>query len=255
MLFLRYAMSFFMLTSVPIATIGIVFEGGLRYALILTFLIIISLTLVYADKIFLVILRAREVVEEEAEEIYSIVNSISYRFSEKKPRVYVYSGFAHRAFSLESRGEWTLLFDREILNHANYDQVESLIMFLHDLKISKESWLMTKFLGLVSAMILLIDKVSQLISFKRLNALRVIRALLSFFLKPIFDFLTWLHFPPRKYEVSKPIEPILQRANDLASDMTYSSFLFYQFNSDIKIDRLMTLYLESLPIFEKCKTS
>lgn len=255
MLFLRYAMSFFMLTSVPIATIGIVFEGGLRYGLILAFLLIISLILVYADKIFLVTLRAREVVEEEAEEIYSIVNSISYRFSEKKPRIYVYSGFAHRAFSLESRNEWTLLFDREILNQANYDQVESLIMFLYELKTSKESWLMTKFLGFVSAMILLVDKVSYLISFKKPNAFRVIRALLSFFLKPIFGFLTWLHFSSKKYKVSKPIEPILFKAKDLASEMTYSSFLFYQFNSDIKIDRLMTLYLESLPIFEKCKTS
>jgi hypothetical protein len=95
---------------------------------IATFFVV--LLILYADKILLFILGARQSVETLHSGFFQRVRHLSFKLGVPTPRAYVYKGKVSRIFALNSRGDLSLVFEYKLIEQLNDNELDSLICYL-----------------------------------------------------------------------------------------------------------------------------
>lgn len=100
---------------------------GVFYIVFALFYLVIIL---FADKILMAMLGARESVESTNSLFFQKVKNISFQLGVKTPRVFSYRGNVSRIFALKSRNEISLVFESRILSTLNINEQEALIAYM-----------------------------------------------------------------------------------------------------------------------------
>lgn len=128
----------------------IVFEGQiLKASLILSFAMW-TLLYTYTDKLVLIYLNAREVIDTDEQELFQRVKNEVYKTDLPIPKIYTYNGNSKNCFVTESRGTWSIVFEKNLLKNLTSEQLEALVKFTFQYKLKAAPLVQTKVMGLSS---------------------------------------------------------------------------------------------------------
>lgn len=108
-----------------------------------------TVTFLFLEKILLIYLGAREVIDTDEQKLFQRLKNEAYKSFEKVPKVYLYSGNSKRCFILQSRKNWNLVIERSFLKKLGDQEVEALIEFLFRYKKSNDSEVQVKAIGIM----------------------------------------------------------------------------------------------------------
>ncbi len=112
------------------AIVYIVSPYSLVVSLYTPLAILITLLFLFADKVLLSLLAARETVESLHTTFFQRVKHISFKLGVETPRVYIYKGRVSRIFTLVSRRNLSLVFEYKLLKHLNDQELDALITYM-----------------------------------------------------------------------------------------------------------------------------
>lgn len=242
---------FFLLTSiVPFVGLYLLFEGMTLRVFVVLYLFLWALLYSYLDKVLLVLLNAREVIDTDEHNLFQNVKNTSYKTYQKIPRVYVYSGQKLNCFVFESRGEWAIVIERSLIKKLDEVQLESLVAFLYEFKKSKYAWIQTKAIGFCALIYSSAYWGLQNIFFLKPNskALKVLTIFLLLMLRPILGPVETLAKKELSFDVSENLKSLYFQLE--RSDLSFNEFMLGHLMSNINIRSLMVSYLESFPVLE-----
>lgn len=132
----------------------IVFEGQvLKLSLILSF-VVWTVLYTYTDKLVLIYLNAREVIDTDEQELFQRIKNEVYKTDLPSPRIYLYGGNSKNCFVTESRGSWSVVIDKKLLKSLSEEELEAFVKFLFQYKLKAAALLQTKVMGLSSLLFL-----------------------------------------------------------------------------------------------------
>lgn len=105
----------------------------------------------YSDKIVLIYLNAREVIDTDRQELFQRIKNEVYKTGQSEPKVYIYGGSQGSCFVSESRGTWSIILERGLLKQLSSDQMEALVSFIFKFKRVGNPLIQTKVMGLSSS--------------------------------------------------------------------------------------------------------
>ena len=98
-------------------------------------------------RVVLGLLGAREIIDTDYQELFQIIKSNVFTSGAKVPRVYSYSGSYKNCFTLEARGEWAIVIDKNLLKEESRESLLVLVEFLFSYHKSGIGHTRTKILG------------------------------------------------------------------------------------------------------------
>jgi hypothetical protein len=84
----------------------------------------------FPDKWLLHYLQAREIIENDHPLAYRLARAQAHKFKIHSLKIYSYNGFFHRVFALSSQKRLAFVIEKEILNSASREELESLFFSL-----------------------------------------------------------------------------------------------------------------------------
>lgn len=127
------------------------FEGSALNLALVGCAVIWSLFYAYSDKIVLIYLNAREVIDTDRQELFQRIKNEVYKTGQSEPKVYIYSGRQGNCFVSESRGTWSIVLERGLLKQLSSDQLEALVNYLFKFRRMGNPLIQTKVMGLSSS--------------------------------------------------------------------------------------------------------
>ncbi len=189
----------------------------------------------YPDKWLLHYLQAREIIENDHPEAYRKASTQAHKFKMYQVKLYSYSGFFQRTFSLSAGNRLTFVVEKEILDKASSEEIEALFFSLA-LKanhgVAKSHTLALLMTSLVWIFPLSLSKKKRI----RLNWF------IQYFVAPVDSFLTRILMPQYKWQnflkVLKSYQWENSRLEELSSklsqpklNLSISRYLSYRFFS------------------------
>ena len=217
------------------------------------YLLVWGMIYYYIDKILLMILSAREVIDTDQQELFQCIKNESYKSFEKLPRVYLYSGLKKTCFIFESRAEWALVIERSLLKQMSLRELEALVEFLYKLKKEDFAWYQTKAMGVCLFLHRIVYWFLKNILFLKPNS-KLYKSLAVFMLsmlRPLIypiDALARTTFPITVKEEFKNVFFQLE-----PNDFSFENYIVEHYSHVISIKNLLLYYLESFPVLENCR--
>jgi len=245
----------FLVTSVlPMLVIYLLAGGYTLYTSLVVWISFWFLLFTFSDKFILLFLGAREIIDADHWQFFQALNSEIYRSFEKIPKVYLYSGLGEKCFVLESRSEWSIVLDRNLLSSLSDEQIQSLVKYLVKFKKQGNVLLQTKGMGLTSVVIRSIYWLSGLMAFSRdSNFFKTLVFIGLVLIKPIIDFLLIISKSKKRIECGECLRSIFFQIDQSEHNKTFIEFMLYHLEKDINLKELLVDYLEQFPVIENCK--
>jgi len=238
-------------STVPFALLYVVFEGNLLLLLMTTYFLVSGFIYFYIDKIILILLKAREVIDADEQETFQCLKNESYKSFEKVPRIYLYSGNSISCLILEARNEWTVVMNRKLMRMLDLKQRESLAAFLFSYKKNMNSWYQTKMIGLIImniklnhwifSNVFLINQKSHLFRILSVFSLSMTR---PFFI-PFEKIAKRDRLVPANIEL-KPIQNQIEINNN-----SFEELMLNYFREDMNINSVIVSYIESFSVLNQ----
>lgn len=244
----------FVLSSMlPVIVIALVFNGGVRVALVGTWILGWCLSYVYLDKIILFFLGAREIIDQDNQELFQQLKSETYRSFEKIPKVYLYGGNGLKGFVLSSRSEWSVVLDRSLPERMSPEQVKALVNYLVRYKKTGISWRQTKSFGLASLFVgLNFSFWSKLLMLPQdSRAFKILSFFSLAISKPYVDAVMLPGKSSLILECHESLEPLINVSRELEPGLNFNQFLFSNLGDDVSVRDLMLRRLEGFPVIER----
>ncbi len=209
---------------------------------------------IYIDKILLMILSAREVIDTDEQLLFQRLKSKSYKEQEKMPMVYLYSGHQPNCFLLQSSKNWSIVVEREVLSSMNSEQVEELINYVYEFKRTNNVWLLTKSLGLSVIFYRLIFFFLQNILFlnRKSNTFKILSVFLILLIRPLVFPFEKLNMLFKEVSAHHCLRAVSQELED-AKTTSFLRLLFGSLESELQLRKILISYLEGFSIFRKVK--
>ncbi len=144
---------YILFSVLPVAAIFILFEGHIFQGVLALYILTSVLLYTYLDKIVLILLSSREVIDTDEQKLFQCLKNESYKSFQKVPRVYVYSGDRDGCFILESRKEWTVVLSRKLVERLEVESLECFVKYLFDHKKKISMSFRTRVVSLLSMQI------------------------------------------------------------------------------------------------------
>jgi hypothetical protein len=236
----------------PCVFFVLLFEGN---TLLVTFsLFSFAWALVYKNihKVLLLLLKAREVIDTDHQELFQNIKTNVYQNFKKSPKVYLYDGSFKNCFLLESSGEWVIVLDRKLLEDMSSATIEDLITFLFEYHHTGKGFLKTKVLGLCVLFynifywglekVLLLHPNSKIFKTLSFFIFMMARPLLA----PMELFLS----KERRVSASESLKPYFCQLFPLDP---YTIFVSGHISQEVRIRDLLLEYMESYPLLAECE--
>lgn len=249
-----YSITIFLLVAMlPCATLYIIFEGIFFEISLLLFLLVWGYAYFYLDKFLLMVLNAREVMDNDEQNLFQKVKNTAYKSIEKMPSIYLYSGHRPNCFVFESRGEWVIVIEREFLNQLTTEQLDALVQFLFLVKKDGHSWLYTKLLGIILLLhqfiFILLNKFLMLS--RTSFVFKILSVFFSLMVRPFIYPLEKVISFERDFPGGESLRPLKDLMN--LSEVPLNTLILGQLISDIQLRKILVGYLESFPILGRLK--
>jgi hypothetical protein len=239
----------------PLVVLYLLTGGIYRNIFMSLYLITYLLIFYYADKFILLFLGAREIIDADNKALFQVLKSTTFRTYQSLPKVYLYSGDQFKSFVLDSRNEWSIVLDRNLIENADEKQLESMMEFLINLKLSKAAWVQTKGMGLIAVILKLnywwLENVFMLQKGSKVYRTTCFISLM--FIKPILEFINWFTRSNKKIVCSNQMRPLFYDCQQARKIETFSEFLAMHLVESVSYNDLIIDYLESFPVFENCE--
>lgn len=151
----------FLASYIPLAVIAyLLLDQTLALTVIAIMFVCWSVVYIYFDKVVLMLLRAREIINTDEQALFQTLKNKAYKFHESTPKVYLYNSELENFFIFESRGSWCIVLSRKLLDYLSSEQTSALIEFAFRYKKTNMTKLKTKCLGLSILYQIIIHKLS-----------------------------------------------------------------------------------------------
>ncbi len=144
----RFILLYLIIFGVPCAAMYVVLDSEVLYYFLVLYSVLTLVGFAYMDKLVLMALKAREVIDTDEQNLFQSLKNESYKSFTKLPKIYLFSGDNISCFVLESRSEWTLVISRKLISQASPEQLNSLVKFIYEYNKNNSSWFRTKVMGL-----------------------------------------------------------------------------------------------------------
>jgi hypothetical protein len=245
------SLTLFLFTSmVPCVSLYLLLDGLVFKVALGLYIIFWGLLYTYLDKILLMFINAREVIDTDEQLLFQNVKNVSYKTYEKRPCVYLYSGQKLNCFVFESRNEWAIVIERRLLDKLDNSQLESLVSFLYEYKKNNSAWYQTKAMGICALIysnvywilgnLLFLDPSSKLFKTLSVFTLAMLRPLTG----PIESFAK----NNKEISVDENLKSIFYQIDK--SNLTFNEYILGHLMTNIQLRSLLLNYLESFPVME-----
>ena len=213
-----------------------------------------SIVFHYLDKILLMILSAREVIDTDEQLFFQRLKSKSYKEQQPIPMVYLYSGRQPNCFILESFRGWAIVIERDLLLRLKNEELEELINYLYKFKRQNNVWLLTKSLGLSVIVYRFIYFFLENILFLKRSSygFKILSVFLILLFRPLIYPFERLNTLYSGIEADKSLRALTQEVDDIKS-ISFLRLLFGNLDSDVQLRKILIYYLEGFSIFRKVK--
>ena len=228
------------------------FEGRFLNIVLCLITLIWTLLYVYMEKILLFQLSAREIIDTDHQELFQCIKNNSYTSTERKPRVFLYSGNIKCCFVFESKKEWSVVIDRKLINSIDETQISGLVDLIYKFKKSGHAWFITKILGICS---LMFNFINWFLTFilrlsPESNTFRVLSLTMLFFIRPIWILLEIVARKKKTFKIDRNFQSVyLQIDHD--EDLFYNYLLGRIEN--ISLNKQIINYLEGFSVLKSCE--
>ncbi len=232
----------------------LIFEGLARNIILGTWIVLFTALYIFLDKIILYIIGAREIIDSDYQTLFQYIKSASYQNFETNPKVYVYSGFSLKAFVLNSRGDWSIVLDRKLMENLTSEQIKYLINYLVKFNKTSLPWRQTKSIGLNCFSIMVIYFFLRKVLFLNNNSYAF--KVLSFFnlilLKPLFELIGYVgRFKSKtKIKCHYSLESIININKEVITPISFSSYAFSHIQNQIQTKEMLVKLIETMPVLE-----
>lgn len=211
------------------------------------------LSYIYMDKIILFFLGAREIIDQDSQELFQQLKSETYKNFEKQPKVFLYPGNALKSFVLESRKEWSVVLDRSLVERMNKEQVKALVEYLVRYKKTNISWRLTKSNGLAALIVgLNYSFWSKLVMLDtRSKPYKVLSFFTLALFKPYVDGVLLAGKTSLRLECHESLEPLINVSKDMEPGLDYNQFLLDNLRDGANLRDLLLRRLEGFPVIER----
>ncbi len=244
----------YILTALPPSiALYLLLEGLVLKVLLIGFLLLWGVVFTHLDKIILLFLNSREVIDTDEQSFFQALKNESYKSFENIPKVYLYSGGRESCFVLESRNEWIVVLERELIKKLTSEQEKALVEFLFDYKKTGRAWTQTKVMGLISLFYAVLYWTFKNIFFLRPNNV-IFRSLSIFFInlmRPFTVVLECLIRKPRPVYVNDDLKPLVLQIEK--NNFVYTDYLLGHLSDNLDTKSIIVRYLESFPVLENCR--
>lgn len=244
----------FILSSLlPAIVMAFFFDGMLRIAAVVTWIVLWCVTYAYLDKVILFFIGAREIIDQDSQTLFQQLKSETYRRFETEPRVYLYDGNALKCFVFESRGQWSIALDRALLGSMDQSQVKALVSYLVKYKKAGISWRLTKSYGL-SALSLSLNSFfwSRLLMFKpESKPYKVLSFFTLVLLKPYIEAVLLTGRSSLTLDCDQALEPLKNISSELEPGLSFNEYLLANLLDSPNLRDLLLCRLEAFPVLEK----
>jgi hypothetical protein len=241
----------FIFTSLVPCILLYLLLGGFAFKIALGIYVIIwGILYTYLDKVLLMFINAREVIDTDKQLLFQNVKNVSYKTYEKLPCVYLYSGQKLNCFVFESRNEWAIVLERRLLDKLDNEQLESLVSFLYEYKKNNTAWYQTKAMGICALVystvywtlknLLFLNPNSKMFKTLSVFTLAMLRPLTG----PIENFAR----NNKEISVDENLKSIFYQIDK--SNLTFNEYILGHLMTDTQVKSLLLNYLESFPVME-----
>jgi hypothetical protein len=243
----------FILTLLP-PCVGFVllFEGRTLWILFGVFSLIWALVYKNIHKVLLLLLKAREVIDTDHQELFQNIKTNVYQNFKKTPKVYLYDGTFKNCFLLESRGEWIIVLDRKLLADMSSSAIEDLIVFLFNYHHTGMAFLRTKILGLCVLFYNILYWGMDKIFFLKPNSklFKTLSIFVFMMARPVLAPMELFLNKKRKVPAKESLRPYHCQLLPLDP---YAIFVSGHISQEVRIRDLLLEYMESYPLLTECE--
>lgn len=250
---LKSLVLFLFISLLPAVLIYLIFDGFYFKIFIGAFLFLWGILYIHLDKLILMLLRAREVVETDEQHLFQAIKNHSYKSKMVVPKVYLYTGSKIKCFALQSRNEWAIVLDRKLLSLMNDEQKDALVKYLYSFKGTNLALIQTKVMGIYLLLFNITYWLMRNILFLKDD---------SIFFKVLSIFIFGMVRP-----LLAPLEIIGKRTKDIPADpelksffnrgdkesLNYNDFVFSHLLKGAASKDLLLKYIEGFPVLENCR--
>lgn len=198
-------------------------------------------------------IKAREVVDTDQQLLFQCMKNEAYKSGGTLPKVYLYSGKSLKCFVLQSRNEWSLVFDRRLISQMDEAELRSMISFLYKFKNSPLCLIQTKVLGICSLFFGFVYWFLANVVF--LNEKSILYKVLAIFIftmmKPLILPLEFLAKRQTALPASLGLMPIYNKAQ--IGEFSYNEYVFAHLLPSFNTRNLIINYLEGFPVIKNCR--
>lgn len=239
----------------PVLTIFLIVDGALRYVALAAWAIFWLIGYLYLDKLILFILGAREIIDQDSQELFQHLKNESYKNFSSFPKIYLYPGNSLKCFVLESRNEWSIVLDRKLKDKVSAEQERDLARFLMSFHRKGVAWRLTKSYGLC-ALILSLNHILWTKIFWMQEGSRTYKVsnfVALALLKPFFEAALLPGKLSLKVEANPSLESIINLGINLTSGLSYNEFLFFGLKEGGSTRDLLVRRLEQYPALDRAE--
>lgn len=244
---------FLIISLVPSVMLYLVLDGIIFKVMIASFLFTWGVIYFHLDKLVLMQIKAREVVDTDQQLLFQCMKNEAYKTGSTTPKVYLYSGQSLKCFVLQSRNEWSIVFDRRLINEMDEIQLRSLITYLYKFKNSPLCLIQTKVLGIFSLFFGFVYWLLGNVFF--LNEQSILYKVLAIFIfmlmKPLILPLEMIAKRQTSLPASLDLMAIYNKAQ--VGEFSYNDYVFSHLLPVFNTRNLIIDYLEGFPVIKNCR--
>lgn len=240
--------------AIPALGIFLLSGGGIRMALLSMLVLVWVVVFWYADKLILLSLGAREIIDADNQELFQSIKSQTYRHHEKMPRVYLYSGHRVKSFVLEKFGSWSIVLDRSLIKNLDKEQVEALVIYIIEYKKKGYGKIQTIGMGVLALMLRSLYWFWDQFNFGNESKFHKVGIFISLILiKPLIEFILRLSKVNKKVDGTFPLKSIFLQVDRDIVERAFTEFMVYHLDSSSTLSDLIVEFLEEFPMLENCQ--
>lgn len=233
--------------------IFLITDGLFRYVLLVFTLVVWIIVFIYTDKFILLSLGAREIIDSDNQPLFQALKAQTYRFHEKTPRVYLYSGHRLKCFVLDAISGWSIVLDRNLIKDLDQEQIQSLITYLIDYKKSGFGKIQTIGMGVMSIILRGVYWIWEKIAINTETKLHKIGVFISLVLiKPLFELVLKISKVHKKICGGYSLKSVIYQLDTDVVRRSFTEFMIYHLDTKYTLSELTIEFLEEFPVLENC---
>ena len=250
---LKTVLIFIITITLPMLGIVLATDGAIRIVLLSALVFSFIILFWFSDRLILLSLGAREIIDADNQALFQSLKGQSYRYHEKAPKVYLYSGHRVKCFLVEKFGSWSIVLDRSLIKSLDKEQIEALVTYIIEYKKRGYGKIQTIGMGILAITLKFTYWFWSLFAISPSSKIPKVGIFVSLILiKPLIEFVIKLSKVNKKIEGTFPLKSIYMQVDLSVTERTFTEFMIYHLDKESSLSDLVVEFLEEYPMLENC---